>query len=237
MSRGDGQATVWPKQVPVLTDEQRAIRDDFMAHWHEVLPSRYSAIERFNHGYPAKRGPFDKRTLEIGAGLGEHLAFEDPEHHDGYYALELREEMAAKIRERHPAVTTLTADCQERLPFDDDFFGRVLAIHVLEHLPNLPAALHEIHRVLAPDGRLVVVIPCEGGLAYSLARRVSAQRVFEKRYETSYDWCIASEHLNVPEEILTELEDAFVVQHRRFFPLSVPSVALNLVIGLTLRPR
>ena len=48
----------------------------------------------------------------------------------------------------------------------------------------------------------MVVIPCEGGLAYSLARRVSAQRIFEKRYGMSYRFFIESEHINVPREIM-----------------------------------
>ena len=61
-------ATKWPKQLPVLTDEQERVRDDFMAYWHEVLPNRYGVIERFNHGWPAKTARPGERTLEIGAG-------------------------------------------------------------------------------------------------------------------------------------------------------------------------
>ena len=49
------------------------------------------------------------------------------------------------------------ADCQQRLPFEDGSFDRALAIHVLEHLPNLPAAVAEIHRLLKPSGRFVVL--------------------------------------------------------------------------------
>src|SRR5690348_14927519 len=135
--------------------------------------------------------------------------------------------MAAILRERHPAVATVTADCQEPMPFADASFDRVLAIHVLEHLPNLPAALAEIRRLLKPSGRFVVVIPCEGGLAYSLARRISAQRIFERRYGMSYDWFIASEHINVPAEIVDECATHFRVVRRRHFPLIVPLTALN----------
>ena len=108
---------------------------------------------------------------------------------------------------------------------------------MLEHLPNLPAAVAEIHRLLKPGGRFVVVIPCEGGLAYSLARRVSAQRVFEKRYGMSYRWCIESEHINVPSEIIEECRPYFEITRRRYFPLRVPLTAPNLVIGLELAPR
>jgi SAM-dependent methyltransferase len=224
----------WPKQLPVLTPEQERVRDDFMAYWHEVLPSRYGVIERFNHGWPAKTARPGERTIEIGAGLGEHLSSEPAYAREDYVAVELRPEMAAVIGERHPGVEVVTGDCQRRLPFEDASFDRALAIHVLEHLPDLPAALAEIHRVLKPTGRFVVVIPCEGGLAYSLARRVSAQRVFEKRYGMSYDWCIQSEHINVPREIREECGAYFRVVRRRHFPLVVPLTSPNLVIGLEL---
>src|SRR6202008_4281462 len=46
-------STKWPKVLPELTPEQVRVRDDFMAHWHEVLANRYGAIERFIPGWPA----------------------------------------------------------------------------------------------------------------------------------------------------------------------------------------
>jgi len=229
----------WPKALPRLTSEQLRIRDEFMALWHEELPQRYRIIERFNHGYPVSRSRSlkgDIRTLEIGAGLGGHLEFEDLEVQE-YYALELRPEMAGRLRKRYPQCRVMVGDCQRPLPFPDAFFDRVLAIHVLEHLPNLPAALREIHRVIRPAGQLCIVIPCEGGIAYSLSRNISARRLFERRFKQSYDWLIRSEHINLPVEILQELSVLFEVCHRRFFPLLVPIVTLNLCIGLTLWPR
>lgn len=226
----------WPKQLLPLTAEQIRIKDDFMKHWHEVLPRRYGLVDKFNHEYPARLGHRNGRVLEIGAGLGEHIEYEDLTGVD-YYALEFRENMAGEIRRRFPQVNVITGDCEQRIDFPDAYFDRVLAIHVLEHLPNLPAAIREVHRLLKPDGQFVVVIPCEGGLAYSLARKISAQRIFEARYKTSYDWFIKTEHINVPAEILAELDPYFEATNRRFFPFLVPSITLNLVIGLTLRPR
>jgi SAM-dependent methyltransferase len=44
------------------------------------------------------------------------------------------------------------ADLQA-LPFEDDAFDVVLANHVLYHVPDLPRALDEVARVLAPGGR------------------------------------------------------------------------------------
>lgn len=227
----------WPKQLPPLSPEQQRIRDEYVAYWHTVLPRRFGAVETFNHGWPAALRRRGERTLEIGAGLGEHLEFEPTPESGEYVAVELREPMADEIRQRYPNVEVVTGDCQQRLPFEDGSFDRVMAIHVLEHLPDLPAALSELHRLVRPDGRFVTVIPCEGGLAYSLARRISAQRVFEKRYNMSYDWFIASEHINMPDEIVEECDRYFTLMSRRFFPLRVPIVTANLVIGLEYVPR
>jgi SAM-dependent methyltransferase len=228
--------TSWPKELPELTAEQERIRDDFMRYWHEVLPGRYSVIERFNHGYATRSRVAGTKTLEIGAGLGEHLAFERDQD-ENYWAVELRGEMAEIIKRKYPRVHTVVGDCQQRLPLQDASFDRALAIHVLEHLPDLPSAVAELRRVLKPEGRLVVVIPCEGGLVYGLARRISAQRIFEHRYNVSYDWCVKSEHINTPREIIPELMEHFVILERRYFPLRLPIVTANLVIGLTMRPR
>ncbi|HEY0455676.1 MAG TPA: class I SAM-dependent methyltransferase [Verrucomicrobiae bacterium] len=231
----------WPKLIPQLTPEQKRISDDFMRHWHEELPKRYGIVDDFNHNYVVRHAPATfKSTLEIGAGLGEHLAYEklNGEQQRNYVALEMRENMAARIRERFPLVQTYVGDCQEKLDFPEGHFDRIIAVHVLEHLPNLPATIREMHRLCHPGhGAFSIVIPCEGGLAYTLARRISAQRIFEKRYQQPYDWFIKREHINLPAEIITELEKYFTPVHRSFFPLLVPIVTCNLCIGLTLRPK
>jgi ubiquinone/menaquinone biosynthesis C-methylase UbiE len=231
----------WPKVLPSLTPEQKRISDDFMHYWHEVLPRRYGIVDDFNHKYPVRYAPQQfSRTLEIGAGLGEHLLYErlTPEQRSQYVALELRQNMAARIKERFPEIQTSVGDCQALLEFEDGYFDRILAIHVLEHLPNLPAAVAEMYRLCDKEsGVFSVVIPCEGSLAYTMARRISAQRIFERRYGQSYRWLIEREHLNKPQEILPELEKYFKVGHRSFFPLGLPLIFCNLCIGLTLRPK
>ena len=232
----------WPKILPPLTPEQKQRSDVFMKLWHEVLPRKYSLVERFNHNFPVRHSPPQfTTTLEIGAGLGEHLHYErlTPEQEQNYHCNEYRENMAAEIRRRYPNVQTFVGDCQQRLDFADGFIDRYIAVHVLEHLPNLPAAIREAYRLLNKQtGRMLVVIPTEGSLAYSLARKISAERVWNKRFGRGYEEFYKREHINLPHEVLEELHPYFTIESRRYFPLPfLPFIFNNLCIGLALKPR
>ena len=171
----------FPKIIPELTNEQKLIKDDFMEHWLKILRKKYTIVDNFNHKVVLKSRPKNfLKTLEIGAGIGEHLNYEklNNEQKKNYYALERRENLLKILKKEHPEVNTVHGDCEKKLNFEDNFFDRIIAIHVLEHLPNLPKTLQEASRVLNENGLLQVVIPCEGSLAYSLARKISAERIF-----------------------------------------------------------
>ena len=108
----------WPKTFPPLTAEQERIRDDFVQAWHHELPARYGIIEKFNHGYVVDNAPASfVHTLEIGAGLGEHLSYErlTPEQRRNYVALELRPAMAAEMARAHTDFQVVVGDCQQTL--------------------------------------------------------------------------------------------------------------------------
>jgi SAM-dependent methyltransferase len=227
-------ATRWPKQRAELTDEQAAI----FADWNEsylgnVLPNQFGWVDRFGHEYAARSARRGSVTLEIGAGNGSQLPFE-PGLNAEYIALDHSDALASHIAERDPSARVVVGDCQEGMDFPDDYFDRVLAIHVLEHLDDLPVALAEISRVMKPTGTFSVIIPCEGGRGYALGRRLTTKRIFEKRYHTDYEWMIGYDHVNNAKEVLTELHRAFRVITERYFPLGVKAVDLNLVIGLEL---
>lgn len=224
----------WPKERPALTSEQQRILEDWYPYWLGLLGTKFSMTSRFNNEYPLRSYRAGSRTLEIGAGTGEHLGCENLEDQE-YYALELRPNLADQIQKDFQHVHMIIGDCERRLDLPDASLDRVIAIHVLEHLGNLPVALDEVRRVLKPQGSFSVVIPCEGGASYSLGRRLSSKRIFEKRYKRDYDWLISYEHINRADEIIAELNKRFKTRHRKFWPLRVPSVHVNLVLGLTLQ--
>jgi SAM-dependent methyltransferase len=210
-----------------------------MHFWHGVLPKRYGSIERFNHGYSLKHLPDQPhfRTIEIGAGSGGHLEFEDLIRQE-YHCIELRENMSAEIERRFPGVTVITGSCQDRMPYEDRYFDRAIAVHVLEHLPDLPRAVTELHRLLRVGGILAVVIPCDPGFAYEFARQISSARIFRRRYKMSYMWLMRREHINSPAEIISELRAGFEEIDRTYFPLGfVPVTTANLCLGVTFRRR
>lgn len=61
-----------------------------------------------------------------------------------------------------PSATSLVFD--EELPLPDSSIDRMLLVHLLEHAESPRETLKEIWRVLAPGGRLVIVVPNRRGV-------------------------------------------------------------------------
>lgn len=61
-----------------------------------------------------------------------------------------------------PSLTALVID--EQLPLTDAALDRLLMVHLLEHSENPGETLNEAWRVLAPGGRLLIVVPNRRGL-------------------------------------------------------------------------
>lgn len=64
-------------------------------------------------------------------------------------------DMVEAARRAHPQATVVAGDVAA-LPFPDDAFDAVLSVNTVYFWPDLPAALAEIRRVMAPGGRLVL---------------------------------------------------------------------------------
>lgn len=229
--------TSWPKKIPEMSLEKKKINDDWQKYFHNINRDKFSSITHWGHEYVARNAPANFiKTLEVGPGLGEHLKYEklSDEQKNNYVGIEMRNNMAEEIRLNYPFVKILIGDCQDYIDYPTGYFDRIIAMHILEHLPNLPMFLKQACRLLSDNGVLQIVIPCEGGIGYSLGRALTSKRIFEKRYKLPYGEFISYEHVNNAREIVKELKKYFILKDRKFYPSKIPFIDANLIIGLTL---
>jgi SAM-dependent methyltransferase len=111
-----------------------------------------------------------KRVLEIGCGLGTDGA-QFAQAGANYVGMDLSAASVVlagrNLQQRGVPANCLVSDA-EALPFADCTFDVVYSHGVLHHTPNLPAAVAEVHRVLRPGGRAIVMMYHKASLNYYL---------------------------------------------------------------------
>lgn len=120
------------------------------------------------------------KVLEIGCGLGTDGA-QFAEAGADYTGVDLTEAAVELARKRFEIFGVpgkfQTADA-EQLEFDDNTFDLVYSHGVLHHTPDTAKAIREIHRVLRPGGRAMVMLYHRDSYNYriniSMLRRVGA---------------------------------------------------------------
>jgi ubiquinone/menaquinone biosynthesis C-methylase UbiE len=90
--------------------------------------------------------------------------------------------------ERFPEITAHVWGEPVKLPFPDDHFAAVLSCGVLEHVQDPGASLAELHRVLAPGGRLFVYkLPNRFSYLEVIARALGLYYHGKLQYDRVYD--------------------------------------------------
>jgi SAM-dependent methyltransferase len=98
----------------------------------------------------------DEQVLDVGCGNGGYLGTLRARGHRGLICgADLSIGMLHSAR-RATDGPLLRSDAQA-LPFADDTFDVVLAMHMLYHVPDRAAAIAELRRVLRPDGVALVI--------------------------------------------------------------------------------
>jgi SAM-dependent methyltransferase len=115
----------------------------------------------------------DECVLDVGCGNGAHLGELAARSHRGTVCgMDLSAGMLAAARRRSGAA--LSVGDAERLPFPGDVFDRVLAMHMLYHVPDRDVAIAEIRRVLCPGGTALFLTNSDTHLAELNAMVASA---------------------------------------------------------------
>src|SRR6202521_5806597 len=114
------------------------------------------------------------RVLEIGCGLGTDGAQFAKAGAD-YTGVDLTDAAVESAR-KHFELLGLRGDFRtadaENLDFTDESFDLVYSHGVLHHTPDTAAAGREIHRVLKPGGRAIVMLYHRGSYNYRVGIRV-----------------------------------------------------------------
>ena len=125
--------------------------------WLLFGPSHRALLRRMK----AVSGDRPMRVLDVGCGTGKfaaHIRQELPQA--DVWGVDLVSDMlsrgAERWRDHAGRVFPVQAD-SERLPFAADSFDIVTCANSFHHYPNQDRAICEMHRVLKPGGRLMIV--------------------------------------------------------------------------------
>lgn len=113
----------------------------FMGRWSALVAAQF--LERVD-------GPRDRKWLDLGCGTGALSRAVLGRGVRDLYGVDPSPAFVA-----HAATTAegrFTVGDAQRLPFRDGRFGAVVSALVLNFIPDLKAALAEVHRVLGPGG-------------------------------------------------------------------------------------
>jgi len=105
------------------------------------------------------------RVLEIGIGSGLNIPFYDAQKVEHLWGLDPSAEMwsiAQKNAQEHHIDAEFIQSGAESIPLDDNSADTVMMTYTMCTIPDVPAALDEIKRVLKPGGTLIF---CEHGKA------------------------------------------------------------------------
>jgi ubiquinone/menaquinone biosynthesis C-methylase UbiE len=100
------------------------------------------------------------RILDCGCGRGFYLLFIGRlEPGCILCGVDRDADVLQQAREHLPASVNLVRSDVVRLPFPDGSFDKIVCSEILEHLPDAPAGLAEVYRVLRPGGVLAITVP------------------------------------------------------------------------------
>lgn len=126
--------------------------------------SRLGALYREYWLYPRLARRLSGKALDVGCGIGDMLM-----HRENTVGVDINPHTVAFCNSRGARAVLMQSD---KLPFASGEFDSVLMDNVLEHIADPERLLSEVHRVLRPQGRLLVGVPGVRGWASDLDHKI-----------------------------------------------------------------
>lgn len=178
------------------------------------------------------------RVLDVAGGTGDlALAFSRRVGESGeVWLTDINNAMLTNGRDRlcDKGFLIPAAQCDaERLPFPDDYFDCVSVAFGLRNMTHKATALSEMHRVLRPGGRLLVLefsqvwkplAPIYDFYSFKVIPRIGETIT---RDEASYRYLAESIRVHPDQEALKKMMEQAGLEHVEYFNLSLGVVALH----------
>ena len=139
----------------------RIARHRYEKEWHIPAAAQFAAARGL-------------RVLEIGCGVGTDGA-QFANAGAIYTGIDLTDaaiDLARKNFAAHGLIGDFRVADAEKLDFENESFDIVYSHGVLHHTPDIQAAVNEVHRVLKPGGRAIVMLYHRGSYNYRVGIRV-----------------------------------------------------------------
>ena len=169
------------------------------------------------------------KVLEIGAGSAPHIDYLKHDYDEYFiaetssYAIEFYKEMKNIKAYSYDGVN---------LPFEDNFFDRIIISHCLEHINKPEQFLFEMMSKLKEGGALSISLPTDPGLLWRLGRLIIKHFIVKRTYNVSkeeYEYINATEHINSIFNLIALIKYHFKNQiDESFLPFRIKLVDLNL---------
>ena len=169
------------------------------------------------------------KVLEIGAGNAPHLDYLRHEYEEYFIA-----ETSSYAMDFYKEMKNIKAYFYNgiNLPFEDNFFDRIIISHCLEHVNEPEKLLFEMMNKLKNGGILSISLPTDPGLLWRVGKLFTKYFTAKRTYKISsreYDYMLATEHINSIFNLISLIRYHFENQIKEdFLPFKIKSVDINL---------
>ena len=180
-------------------------------------------LEKFN-----RKKKYSK-VLEVGAGSEPHIGYLKHDYDEYFIA-----ETSSIVQEFYTEKKNIKAYLYDgnNLPFEDNFFDRIIISHCLEHINNPEKFLFEMMSKLKEGGVLSISLPTDPGHLWRLGRLFIKYFIAKKTYNISkeeYEYINATEHINSIFNLISLIRYNFKNQiDESFLPFKIKLVDMNL---------
>lgn len=179
-------------------------------HWYYLIT--HNLIASLINWYSSKK----KKNIILDAGCGTGLLMKKMTRFGTVYGIDVNKEAIKFAKKRN--LKNVYVGSITKLPFENNFFDIIVSIDVLYHrwVKSDLRALKEFHRVLKPDGLLILKLPAFSWLAGPHDKVVYTKQRYTKKELDKY------------------LNDSNfrILKNSYFFSFILPIVLINRLINL-----